>query len=173
MFLPSFPYRPEPSAHLPEGLALYCWRSTELLKSIDTTKSTGPDGVSGKMLKWLQMQLLHLLLPSSTFPFIATDPQKSGKEVMLCQYLSRNLIIQLLLILGRFHCSQSWANDLRSISTSWYLIISLTTIRYQMDSGVFKEGSQLATQALLVTTNSWLQQLEQGRDIAAVFFDFI
>jgi len=24
-----------------------------------------------------------------------------------------------------------------------------------------------------VTTNSWLQQLEQGRDIAAVFFDFM
>ena len=36
----------------------------------------------------------------------------------------------------------------------------------------FKEGIKSTTQALLVTTNSWLQQLKQGRDIAAVFFDF-
>jgi len=36
----------------------------------------------------------------------------------------------------------------------------------------FKEGIKSTTQALLVTTNSWLQELEQERGIAAVFFDF-
>ena len=35
----------------------------------------------------------------------------------------------------------------------------------------FSKGD-ITTQTLLVTTNSWLEQLEQGRDIVAVFFDF-
>ena len=35
----------------PEDLLCTVEEVTELLKSIDTTKSTGPDGVSGKMLK--------------------------------------------------------------------------------------------------------------------------
>ena len=78
------------------------------------------------------MQLLHLSL---SFPFVATDPRKSGREGMLCQYLSGNLTIQLLLTSGPSHCSHSWANYLRSSSTQWCLIISLTTVQWGFQRG--------------------------------------
>ena len=36
--------------------------------------------VEEQLVRWLRMQLLHLLLPSSTFPFVATDPQISKQK---------------------------------------------------------------------------------------------
>ena len=124
----------------PEDLLCTVEEVTELLKSIDTTKSTGPDG---KMLK----MTVDAIAPSVTALFNLSihcnRPPKEWKISNVVPIPKQNQIIKLLLTLGRFHCSQSWVNYLRSISTSWYLIISLTTVRYQMDSGVFKEGSQL------------------------------
>ena len=117
-----------------------------LLRNLDCTKSTGPDGISARMLKETALSisgpltnLLNFLIRQHHFPLILPIMSKIFEKhiySVLMNHLEDNYPIS----------HRQWG--------------------YQLQAG------KSTTTALAATTLIWYGQLDAGRDVATVFFDF-
>ena len=139
----------------------------KLLQSIDTSKANGPDKISGKMLKatantiaYPIAKLFNKSIMNCTFPtcwkdsFIVPIP-KSNNHSSPSNYRP----VSLLSILSKLLEKHIYGVLFRSVEP-----IS----NYQWG---FQAGKSTVT-ALLETTHNWLQLLESGCEVGAIFFDF-
>ena len=138
--------------------------------SLDTSKANGPDAVSARMLK----KITHAIVPSVTALFnlsIQTDhipcdwklshvvpiPKRPGakspsefRPISLLSILSKVLERHIhMLILDHLNQHHPLSN------CQWGFQAKKSTVA-----------------ALISITHDWLQQLEAGKEIGAVFFDF-
>ena len=141
----------------------------QLLQSIDVSKSNGPDKISGRMLKATALSIA----PSITKLFnlsikLGCVPQtwklsnvvpipKSGNRTSPTNYRPISLLSVLSKVLERHIYNQIAA----------HLETHHPLSNFQWG---FRPGRSTVT-ALLETTHSWLQCLEAGREVTAVFFD--
>jgi len=141
-----------------------------MLSSLDTTKASGPDGISGKTLK----QTATAIAPSITALFNLSikcnQPPKDWKyaKVVPIPKQPRTTTpggfrpISLLSILSKLlekHFHRLIVDHLTEHSP-------LSNVQWG-----FQKGKSTVS-ALLSTTDSWLKHLERGYDVGAVFFDF-
>ena len=141
-----------------------------LLKSIDTSKASGPDGVSARMLK----STADVIAPSVTklfnFSIRCCRPPSSWKvssvvpipKVPKASSTADFRPISLLPILSKV------------LERHFYFLIRehlLTSSPLSNCQWGFQPGKSTVS-ALLDTTHSWFQHLEQGEEVGAVFFDF-
>ena len=142
----------------------------KLLQWIDTTKASGPDWISGKMLKATAASIAYPIakifnksIRSCTFPnswkdcFIVPIPKSNNhsspnnyRPVSLLPILSKLLEKHIHGVL--FH----------------HLETTQPVSNYQLG---FQAGKSTVT-ALIETTHNWLQLLENGLEVGAIFFDF-
>ena len=141
-----------------------------LLQSIDTSKANGPDKISGKMLKATATSIAYPItilfnksIRSGTFPTCWKDSlvvpiPKSNNHSSPNNYRPVSLLSILSKLLEKhvhgvlFH----------------YLEETQPISNYQWG---FQAGKSTAT-ALIETTHRWLQLLESGVEVGAIFFDF-
>ena len=141
-----------------------------LLQTTNTSKSGGPDKISGRMLKSTALsiaapvsKLFNLSLLSGIFPAkwklssIVPIP-KSADKGNLKNYRPI-LLLPLLSKLLEKHICGLLSDFLQS-----------STLIHDSQRGF--QRSKSSTTALLDTTHNWFQLLESGSDIGAVFFDF-
>ena len=139
-----------------------------MLSSLDTTKASGPDGISRKMLNKQQLLLLHQSQLFSTIPSNVANPLKDWKYARVVPILKQPRAttpggfrpISLLLILSKllekyFH-------------TLMWAILTEHSPLSNVQWG-FQKGKSTVL-ALLSTTDSRLKHLETGYDVGAVFF---
>ena len=143
----------------------------KLLKSLDTTKATGPDGISSTMLKISADEIAPSVTALFNLSIRCNRPPKEWKRSNVVPVPKKKTNaptpadfrpISLLPVLSKllekhFHLliSDHLSDGSPISSTQWG----------------FQRGKSTA-QALLVTTNDWLQHLEKGREVGFVFFDF-
>ena len=142
-----------------------------MLKLLDISKSSGPDGISARMLK----ATANVIAPSITALFNLSiqcnKPPREWKKSHVVPIPKRKSNvptqadfrpISLLPILSKM------------LEKHFYRLISNHISQYSPLSNTqwdFQPGKS-TVQALLVTIDNWLQCLERGSDIGAVFFDF-
>lgn len=141
-----------------------------LLGSLDTTKATGPDGVSATMLKHTALfiapsvtKLFNLSISSGQVP---TDWKRST-VVPIPKSSDRSSPtnyrpISLLSIL-----SKTLERHIHSLIATHLADNQLLSDR----QWGFLPGKGTVT-ALLATTHNWFQSLENNKDVCAVFFDY-
>ena len=140
-----------------------------LLASLDTSKSTGPDGISTCMLK-------------STAISIASSVTTLFNLSLQCGRIPMGWKQSLIVPIPKNTPANS-AKDYRPISLLGILskvlehhvhsVISQHLAQHHPLSNSqwgFLPGKSTVT-ALLTAVDSWLRTLEEGRDVAAVFFD--
>ena len=142
----------------------------DLLSSLDTTKSSGPDGVSAKMLKFTATsitpsvtKLFNLSISKCRVPSMwkksAIVPIPKAKDTSAP---SNYRPISLLPLLSKL------------LEKHIYGLISqhLQFHNFFSDSQWgFTEGRSTVT-ALIKCVDDWLKVLEEGKEICAVFFDY-
>ena len=142
----------------------------ELLLKLDTSKSSGPDGISGKMLKCTAAciapsvtRLFNLSIRLGKLPdawkasFVVPIP-KSSKNHLPSNYRPISLLCTLSKVLEKLIFS---------------LIVDHLEDNYPLSDCQwgFRPGRSTVS-ALLSTTHEWLQQLESGHDVCAIFLDY-
>ena len=154
----------------PDELA--CDKDTvyELLTSLDASKSSGPDGISAKMLKNTAVgiassvsQLFNLSIKSGRVPSgwklssVVPIPKSTGAHSP-DNYRPISLLCILSKVLEK-HIYELIFNHL----TQYY---PLSDCQWGFRAG------RSTVSALLVTVHDWLQLMESGKDICAVFLDY-
>jgi len=91
----------------PEYLLCTVEEVTELLKMMDTTKSTRPDGVSGKMLKMTADAIAPSVTALFNLSIRCNRPPKEWKRSNVVPIPKQKSNNPNPADLGRFHCSQS------------------------------------------------------------------
>ena len=142
----------------------------QLLKSLDCSKASGPDGISARMLK-------------STASAIAPSVTKLFNCSIKCGHLPSAWKFSSVVPIPKVARAQS-TSDFRPISLLSILSKALERHFYNLISNHLLINCPLAdsqwgfqpgkstVSALLHTTHDWLQQLEMGTEIGAIFFDF-
>ena len=143
----------------------------ELLLSLDVSKSNGPDGISARMLKCTAVsiapavtQLFNLSIRLGRVPnswklsSIVPIPKSSSKPHSLDNYRP----ISLLSVLSKVLEKHIHALIVRHLEEHYPLSDS---------QWGFRTGRSTVS-ALLLTVHKWLQLLESGKDICAVFLDY-
>ena len=83
----------------------------------------------------------------------------------------KRVIIQTLEINNRYLCSLFWTTYSRSVLVIfWSTILNQHIYFLHSYWGFTNERSTIG--ALLISTDHWLQLLEKGDDVSAVFFDY-
>ena len=142
-----------------------------LLLSLDTSKATGPDGISVRMLKETACsivpsltKLFNIVLRNRCFPEcwkcanVIPIPKNTSQKSDPAGYRP----ISLLPVVSKV------------LEKHIYSVISDHLSEHHPigdNKWGFQSGRSCAT-ALLATTNAWYVALEQGKDVAVVFFDF-
>ena len=142
-----------------------------MLKLLDVSKSSGPDGISARMLK----ATANVIAPSIT--------ALSTSQYMQCNKSPREWKKSHVVPIPKRKSNVPTPADFRPISLlpilskmlekHFYRLISNHISQYSLLSNTqwgFQPGKS-TVQALLVTIDNWLQCLERGSDIGAVFFD--
>ena len=142
----------------------------ELLTGLDVSKSSGPDGISAKMLKYTAVsitpsitQLFNLSIRSGRVPrdwklsSVVPIP-KSGRSHSPDNYRPISLLSVLSKVLEKhIHALiYSHLNQYHPLSDSQW---------------GFRNGRSTVS-ALLLTIHHWLQLMESGKDVCAVFLDY-
>ena len=141
-----------------------------LLLTLDTTKSSGPDGISTAMLKHTAdtivpslTKIFNLSLRLGQLPsqwkhsLIVPIPKSSTMGSPSC-YRPISLLPIVSKILERHICD--------------ILLDHLQSLNFiSSDQWGFQEGRSTIT-AIIKCTDDWLKELEVGRDVCAIFFDF-
>ena len=140
-----------------------------LLQTIDTTKANGPDQISGKMLKMTALSIAYPItvifnksIASGVFPtswkssYVVPIPKancynnpSNYRPVSLLPILSKLLEKHIYSLLNH------------------HLQNTQPLSNFQWG---FQAGKSTVT-ALLETTHNWLQLMEEGHEVGAVFFD--
>ena len=142
----------------------------ELLASLDVSKSSGPDGISTKMLKHTAVrmapsvtQLFNLSIKNGRVPrgwklSTVVPIPKSGRSHSPDNYRPISLLSVLSKVLEK-HIHTLIFNHLKQ--------------HYPLSDcqWVFRNG-QSTVSALLSTIHHWLQLMESGMDVCAVFLDY-
>ena len=157
------------SGECPENILCTEEEIIHLLQNIDVSKSSGPDRISGRMLKGTA----HSIAPSITKIFnmsitLGCFPQtwklsnvvpipKSADNTSPTNYRPISLLSVLSKLLERRMYSQitSHLETHHPLSTSQW---------------GFQSGRSTVT-ALLETTHNWFQFMDTGKEVGAVFFD--
>ena len=168
------PLVPQPSLLSPDGCPAVLLCSEEevfdLISSLDTSKSTGPDGISARMLKSVATSItpsLTRLFNLSLSTGILPDPWKRARIVPIPKSTQ----------------NQSSPTNYRPISILplvskllekhvHKLLFCHLHENYPISSRQwgFLPGRS-AQSALLSVTHNWFQQLEKGNEVCCVFFD--
>ena len=140
-----------------------------LLHSLDITKSTGLDGISARMLKATAAciapsltNLLNMSIRSGQFPqpwksSLITPIPKSSERSSPSNYRPISLLSIVSKLLERhFH----------SLITE-----HLSDIHYPFDQQWGFQPKKSTTTSLLLTLHDWLQHVDNGKEVCAVFFD--
>ena len=142
----------------------------DFLAALDTTKASGPDGLSARMLKCTApniapslTKLFNLSISTGTIPLswkksLIVPIPKCQELSSPCNYRPVSLLPIVSKILER-HIYMLLMDHLNHSHP-------LSALQWG-----FLEGRSTVT-ALLHLTDQWLQALEEGLDICAVFFDF-
>ena len=169
-FPPLTPMCNQPSSHTEESLLCTEDEVCHLLLTLDTTKSSGPDGISTAMLKHTADTIapsltkifnlsLHLgQLPSQwKHSLIVPIPKSSTMGSPSC-YRPISLLPIVSKILERHICD--------------ILLDHLQSLNFiSSNQWGFQEGRSTIT-AIIKCTDDWLKELEVGRGVCAIFFDF-
>ena len=163
---------PQPTdyASLPPELLCNEESICELLESLDTSKSNGPDGISARMLKHTAAfiapsitQLFNQSLQSCKVPskwkssLVVPVPKGSN-----CHSPSNYRPISLLVVLSKI-----LEKHVHSIITQHLNVHHpISNSQWGFTAGRSTIG------ALLSTTHDWFKLLEEGKDICAVFLDY-
>ena len=144
---------------------------SKLLSSLDVTKANGPDGIPARMLKHTATSITHSItklfnlslrighIPSEWKQSLVVPIPKSNnikgspnnyRPISLLSVFSKLLERHVYKILTEHLCTHHPLSN-----SQWG----------------FSAGKSTVT-ALLATTHEWFQQLEEGKEICAVFFDF-
>ena len=139
----------------------------QLLSSLDVTKANGPDGISARALKQTATsitpsitKLFNLSLRTGHIPsewkqsLVVPKNDKGSpnnyRPISLLSVLSKLLERHVHKILAEHLCTHHPLSN-----SQWGFSVGKSTVT-----------------ALLTTTHEWFQQLEEGKEICAVFFDF-
>ena len=155
----------------PEDLLCTVEEVTVLLKSLNISKASGPDGISARMLKATASEiapsitaLFNLSIRCNRPPrqwkksHVVPIPKQKSNAPTVADFRPISLLPVLSKLLEKhFH----W---LISDHISQFSPLSKTQWGFQ--------PGKSTVQALLVTIDNWLQYLERGCDVGAVFFDF-
>ena len=168
---PLLPADRGPVNSCPEDLLCTIEEVTELLKSLDTTKATGPDGISSKMLKMTADEIAPSVTALFNLSICCNRPPSEWKRSNVVPIPKKKTNsptpadfrpISLLPVLSKL------------LEKHFHLLISDHLSESCPISSVqwgFQRGKSTVN-ALLETTNTWLQHMETGREVGAVFFDF-
>ena len=159
----------EPFSSCPEDLLCSVEEIQWLLEHLDTSKSNGPDGISAKMLKLTASSiapsitnLFNVSIRTGCFPAfwktsnVVPVPKSNNRHEP-----SNYRPISLLPILGKL--IEHHIHFLITDHLSLYHPISDSQWGFQVGKSTVS--------ALLTSTHEWLQHLETGRDVCAIFFD--
>ena len=157
------------SSECPENILCTEEEIIHLLQNIDVSKSSGPDRISGRMLK----ATAHSIAPSITKLFnmsitLGCFPQtwklsnvvpisKSADNTSPTNYKPISLLSVLSKLLERHMYSQ--------ITSHLEIHCPLSTSQWGFQSG------RSTVTALLETTQNWFQCMDTGKEVGAVFFD--
>ena len=170
---PPIQHQPTPdidSSTCPEELLCTDSEVCEMLAALDVTKSSGPDGISPRMLKstapciapsltrLFNLSISAGIIPSSWKKSVVVPIPKCQQLSSPCNYRPVSLLPIVSKILERH---------------IYMLIIDHLEHNHPLSAFQwgFLEGRSTVT-ALLHLTDQWFQALEGGLDICAVFFDF-
>ena len=171
---PPIQHQPTPdidSSTCPEEFLCADSEVCEMLAALDVTKSSGPDGISPRMLKstapCIAPSLTRLFNLSISAGIIPSSWKKSVVVLIpKCQQLSSPCNyhpVSLLPIVSKI------------LERHIYMLIFIDHLEHNHPLSAFQwgflEGRSTVT-ALLHLTDQWFQALEGGLDIGAVFFDF-
>lgn len=142
----------------------------DLLSSLDTTKSSGPDGVSAKMLKYTATsitpsvtKLFNLSISKCKLPSMwkksAIVPIPKSKDTSDPSNYRPISLLSLLSKLLEKHIYGLINHHLQSLSF------------FSNSQWGFSAGRSTVT-ALIKCVDDWLKALEEGKEICAVFFDY-
>lgn len=160
----------QPAEECPEELLFTESEVLHLLQTIDVSKATGPDNVSGRMLKATAAniapsitKIFNQSIKTGEFPQtwkrsnVAPVPKSSNKSSPT-HYRPISLLSILSKLLERhiYYLVASHLDEFHPISQSQW---------------GFQSGKSTVT-ALLETTHNWFQLMEDGKEVGAVFFDF-
>ena len=135
----------------------------QLLQTIDISKSSGPDRISGRMLKATAVSIAAPVAKLFIFGNISYQMDsvvpipKSSDKGSPKNYRPISLLPILSKLLEK-HVYGLLSKHLQ-LSEPIYSLVSN------------QRGKSTST-ALLETTHNWLQLLESGRDVGAIFFNF-
>ena len=156
--------------HSPSGTCpdLFCYveEIEHLLLSLDINKSSGPDGISGKMLK----ATAHEIAPSVTkllnISIMCKGPPTAWKHSNVVPIPKKNNASSVTNFIVTYSSKVLEKHIHMLILEHIMSYSSLSSMQWGFQQG---KSTELA---LLSTINDWLSVLEKGQDIAAVFFDF-
>ena len=163
---------PEPPGEISSDEDLLCDVEyvEELLLKLDVSKSKGPEGISGKMLKHTAAcvapsvtEIFNLSIRLDKLPdawktsFVVPIP-KSSKSHLPSNYRPISLLCILSKVLEKHIFS---------------LIVKHLEVHHPLSDCQwgFRPGRSTVT-ALLSTIHEWFQLLESGHDICAIFLDY-
>ena len=163
---------PEPTIPVPCPEELLCTEEEvlDLLQQLDTSKSNGPDGISAKMLKGVA---------NSIAPVLAKVFNLSIVKAKVPSYWKSSRVVPIHKGSG----TNSSPSNFRPISllsiTSKLLekVIHLRIISYLEVSSPIASNQwgflpgRSTTRALLSAVHHWMGEMEEGKEIATVFFD--
>ena len=142
---------------------------TELLNSLDVSKASGPDGISARMLKATSNEIAPSITALFNLSIRCNRPPREWKKSHIVPVPKQKT-------------SNPTPEDFRPISLLPILSKLLEKHIYRLISSRIPNtlsnaqwgflSGRSTVQALLVTMDKWLQYLERGNDIGAVFFDF-
>ena len=140
----------------------------ELLSELDTTKSTGHDGISSKMLKYTSLsiadplhKLFNLSLSTGTFP----SDWKLGRITAMPKGANNKLPSGYQPISVLPVVSKLIERHVKSIIMNFLLSNSPITMRQW---GFMTNRSTIS--ALIKVIDDWSKALDQGHEVCAVFF---
>ena len=155
--------------HCPEDFLCTVEEIEHLLESLDVSKSTGPDGISARMLKAVVhsiapsvTRLVNQSLESGCFPVLwkmsnIVPIPKAGESTNPCNYRPISLLSILSKLLEK-HVASLLADQIQNNSFisdfQWGFLPGRST-----------------TSALLSVTNDWHKCLDSGYEICSIFLD--
>ena len=158
------------SHECPENLLCTEQEVLVLLKSIDTSKASGPDKISGRMLKETAVSIakpismiFNLSIKTGVFPnswklsSVVPIP-KSSDNISPTNYRPISLLSILSKLLEKY-IHGLIMDHLESEHT-------LSTNQWGFQAG------KSTVAALLGTCHNWLETMEKGKEVEAIFFDF-
>ena len=161
----------QPPDECPDELLCTESEILKFLKAINISKASGPDNISGRMLKSTATsiappsitKIFNQSITTGTFPHAWKQSNvvpipKSTNKGSPTNYRPMSLLPVLSKLLERHICSlvTSHLEECQPISQSQW---------------GFQPGKSTVT-ALLETTHDWFQLMESGKEIGAIFFDF-